>query len=96
MTAGARLTRGVLVTATLGASADAAVSPENVVASLVHAGVGVRGFTVAPPDLEELFVSLTGEGFDVTEGTAAREERAVPRLTRKREVRAPASSGGTS
>ncbi len=87
---------GVVVTATLGASTEAAVSPEKVVALLVHAGVGVRGFTVAPPDLEELFVSLTGEGFDVTEGTASRGERAEPRLTRKREVRAPASSGGTS
>jgi lantibiotic transport system ATP-binding protein len=60
---------GVVVTATLGASAGAAVAPEKVVAALVHAGVGVRGFTVAPPDLEELFVSLTGEGFDVTEGS---------------------------
>jgi len=48
------------VTALLGATA-----PEKVVAGLVHAGVGVRGFTVVAPDLEDLFVSLTGEGFDV-------------------------------
>ncbi len=38
---------------------------EKVVAGLVHAGVGVRGFAVVAPDLEDLFVSLTGEGFDV-------------------------------
>ncbi len=42
-----------------------ATPPEKVVAALVHAGVAVRGFTVVAPDLEELFVSLTGEGFDV-------------------------------
>jgi lantibiotic transport system ATP-binding protein len=41
------------------------VAPEKVVAALVHDGVPVRGFAVAAPDLEELFVSLTGEGFDV-------------------------------
>jgi ABC-2 type transport system ATP-binding protein len=42
-----------------------ATAPEEVVAALVQAGIGVRGFTVVAPDLEELFVSLTGEGFDV-------------------------------
>jgi ABC-2 type transport system ATP-binding protein len=42
------------------------VAPEKVVAELVHDGVGVRSFTVASPDLEEMFVSLTGEGFDVS------------------------------
>nr|WP_205863158.1 ABC transporter ATP-binding protein [Planosporangium thailandense] len=42
------------------------VAPEKVVAELVHRGVAVRGFTVAAPELEELFVSLTGEGFDVS------------------------------
>jgi ABC-2 type transport system ATP-binding protein len=42
------------------------VAPEKVVAALVHDGVGVREFTVARPDLEDLFVSLTGEGFDVS------------------------------
>jgi ABC-2 type transport system ATP-binding protein len=41
------------------------VAPEKVVATLVHDGVPVRGFAVVAPDLEELFVSLTGEGFDV-------------------------------
>jgi ABC-2 type transport system ATP-binding protein len=37
-----------------------------VVAALVNAGVPVRGFTAAAPDLEDVFVSLTGEGFDVS------------------------------
>jgi ABC-type multidrug transport system ATPase subunit len=49
------------VTAVLGRAA-----PEKVVAALVHEGVPVRGFGVVAPDLEELFVSLTGEGFDVS------------------------------
>ncbi len=41
------------------------IAPEKVVDALVHAGVPVRGFTVAAPDLEELFVSLTGKGFNI-------------------------------
>jgi ABC-2 type transport system ATP-binding protein len=49
------------VTALLG---DAA--PERVCAELVQAGVGVRGFGVTSPSLEDLFVGLTGEGFDVS------------------------------
>ena len=49
-----------LVTAELG---DA--EPERVCADLVHAGVGVRGLSVESPSLEDLFVGLTGEGFDV-------------------------------
>jgi ABC-2 type transport system ATP-binding protein len=40
-------------------------SPEQVCAELVQAGVGVRGFVVTSPTLEDLFVGLTGEGFDV-------------------------------
>ena len=39
--------------------------PERICAELVHAGIGVRGFSVAAPSLEDLFVGLTGEGFDV-------------------------------
>ena len=39
--------------------------PERVCAELVHAGVGVRGLSVESPSLEDLFVGLTGEGFDV-------------------------------
>jgi ABC-2 type transport system ATP-binding protein len=49
-----------LVTAELGDQL-----PEKVTAELVHAGVGVRGLTVESPSLEDLFVGLTGEGFDV-------------------------------
>lgn len=43
---------------------DAAPAPETVVAALVEAGVRVRGFVVERRSLEELFVALTGEGFD--------------------------------
>jgi ABC-2 type transport system ATP-binding protein len=39
--------------------------PEAIVAALVAEGVRVRGFTVENASLEERFVSLTGEGFDV-------------------------------
>ncbi len=42
------------------------IDPEAVVAALVNAGVGVRGFAVTTPSLEDLFVDLTGEGFDVS------------------------------
>jgi len=52
-----------LVTAELGD-----VAPEKITAELVHAGVGVRGLTVEAPSLEDLFVGLTGEGFDVEAG----------------------------
>ncbi|GHG56276.1 ABC transporter ATP-binding protein [Sinomonas cellulolyticus] len=38
---------------------------EDVVAALVAAGVRVRGFTAEAATLEERFVELTGEGFDV-------------------------------
>jgi ABC-type multidrug transport system ATPase subunit len=41
------------------------LAPEHVNASLVTAGVPVRGFAVEHPALEDLFVDLTGEGFDV-------------------------------
>jgi ABC-2 type transport system ATP-binding protein len=40
--------------------------PEDVLAQLVHAGVAVRGFAVEQASLEERFVRLTGEGFDVS------------------------------
>ena len=49
-----------LITAELG-TAD----PERITAELVHAGVGVRELVVETPSLEDLFVGLTGEGFDV-------------------------------
>jgi ABC-2 type transport system ATP-binding protein len=41
------------------------VLPETVTAALVAAGVRVRGITVAGETLEDRFVALTGEGFDV-------------------------------
>jgi ABC-type multidrug transport system ATPase subunit len=40
--------------------------PEKIVAALVHDGVPVTGFAVERPSLEDLFVSLTGEGFNVS------------------------------
>jgi len=42
------------------------VAPEKVVAALVHDGVPVLGFAIEAPSLEDRFVSLTGEGFDVS------------------------------
>jgi ABC-2 type transport system ATP-binding protein len=41
--------------------------PEDIVAELVAAGVRVRGFSVERESLEERFVALTGEGFDVAQ-----------------------------
>jgi ABC-type multidrug transport system ATPase subunit len=42
-------------------------SPEAVVAALVAAGVRVRGFATEQVSLEDRFVALTGEGFDVVQ-----------------------------
>jgi ABC-2 type transport system ATP-binding protein len=42
------------------------ISPEKIVAACVHQGVPVVGFRVVSPSLEDVFVSLTGEGFDVS------------------------------
>jgi ABC-2 type transport system ATP-binding protein len=41
------------------------VEPDAIVAALVRAKVRVRGFAVETPSLEDRFVSLTGEGFNV-------------------------------
>ncbi len=49
------------VTALLGEQA-----PETVCARLVHAGVPVAGLDTPQASLEDLFVELTGEGFDVS------------------------------
>ena len=49
------------VSALLGGVEAAKIVPE-----LVHADVPVLGFTVQSPSLEDVFVSLTGEGFDVS------------------------------
>jgi len=41
--------------------------PEQIVAALVAEGIRVRGFAVENSTLEERFVALTGEGFDVVQ-----------------------------
>ncbi|WP_157000787.1 ABC transporter ATP-binding protein [Agromyces laixinhei] len=51
-----------VVAAGLGSAA-----PESLVAALVAAGVRVRGFETVHANLEQRFVDLTGEGFDVVE-----------------------------
>lgn len=59
---------GETVVAALGVSAQQpAPLPEEVVAHLVEAGVRVRGFAVERESLEDRFVALTGEGFDVAQ-----------------------------
>ena len=57
---------GVRSTSTYAVGGLGRVPPEKVVAALVHAGIGVTGFRVERPSLEDVFVSLTGEGFDVS------------------------------
>jgi len=52
---------GYGVTAPLGGAV-----PEELCAALVLAGVPVRGFAVDSANLEDVFVALTGEGFDVS------------------------------
>ncbi|MET3809869.1 ATP-binding cassette domain-containing protein [Arthrobacter sp. UYEF3] len=44
---------------------NGALAPEAVVAALVAAGVRVRGFALEQGSLEDRFVELTGEGFEV-------------------------------
>lgn len=56
-----------LVAALPAAAGQQAVLPEDVVAHLVQAGVRVRGFAVERESLEDRFVALTGEGFDVAQ-----------------------------
>jgi len=53
-------TEGQLVTARLDGQ-----QPEECCRALVEAGVGVRSLTTQKPTLEDTFVALTGEGFDV-------------------------------
>ncbi len=55
----------VVATRTGASGAQAGIESEAIVAALVEAGVGVRGFTSRAPRLEDLYVSLTGEGFRV-------------------------------
>ena len=42
------------------------IAPEKIVAACVYQGVPVVGFRIESPSLEDIFVSLTGEGFDVS------------------------------
>lgn len=56
---------GYVVTAV--GAASRLEAPEYIVAELVAAGVRVRGFSVERESLEERFVALTGEGFDVAQ-----------------------------
>jgi ABC-2 type transport system ATP-binding protein len=41
------------------------IAPEKIVDALVKSGVKIQGFKLEAPKLEERFVTLTGEGFDV-------------------------------
>ncbi|MEV7604223.1 ABC transporter ATP-binding protein [Paenarthrobacter sp. NPDC089322] len=63
-TAGRGRAPGQETGALLGTGLDG-VEPEAIVAALVADGVRVRGFSVENASLEDRFVSLTGEGFDV-------------------------------
>jgi ABC-2 type transport system ATP-binding protein len=58
-----------VMTADLGVPGSGAghPAPEDLVAELVKAGVRVRGFAVERESLEDRFVALTGEGFDVAQ-----------------------------
>jgi lantibiotic transport system ATP-binding protein len=56
VTVSARMARGLL----------GAVALEKIVPDLVNENIPVLGFQVVSPSLEDLFVSLTGEGFDVS------------------------------
>jgi ABC-type multidrug transport system ATPase subunit len=57
---------GVTSTATRVSAVLGDVETAKIVPELVHADVPVLGFTVQSPSLEDVFVSLTGEGFDVS------------------------------
>ncbi len=57
---------GVTTTHTHVRAMPQGIAPERIVAALVQSGVGVQGFHVEAPSLEDLFVALTGEGFDVS------------------------------
>lgn len=48
-------------------AANGAIPPEAMVAALVAGGVRVRGFATEQVSLEDRFVALTGEGFDIVQ-----------------------------
>jgi ABC-2 type transport system ATP-binding protein len=54
-------------TGTPGSGGGSTVAPEDIIVALVNAGVRVRGFTVEQGSLEDRFVALTGEGFDIAQ-----------------------------
>ncbi|GAA3863306.1 ABC transporter ATP-binding protein [Leifsonia kafniensis] len=56
------VTSEATVSATLG---ERILLPEAIVAALVIGGVRVRGFSIDSASLEDRFVELTGEGFDI-------------------------------
>ncbi len=64
-TAEGRVAEGSALVIALAGTAP--IVPEDVSRALVEAGVRVRGFAVVGATLEERFVALTGEGFDVAE-----------------------------
>lgn len=57
----------VLTAALMQGAASGNLAPEDIVAALVGAGVRVRGFSVEQGSLEDRFVALTGEGFDIVQ-----------------------------
>ena len=62
------LSAGEVLIAPLPATSNGGgVASEDVVAALVAAGVRIRGFATEQASLEERFVALTGEGFDVVQ-----------------------------
>ena len=64
------LARGLVLESKDGTTVTALLdghSPEELCRLLIEAGVGVRGFAVTRPSLEDTFVALTGEGFDVAQ-----------------------------
>ena len=51
--------------AVLVAALERGTDADDVLPALVRAGIRVRGFSIDEPSLEDRFVALTGEGFDV-------------------------------
>jgi ABC-2 type transport system ATP-binding protein len=64
---GARLHGATHAGADPSPGAEPGPAPEEIVAALVAAGVRVRGFELERASLEQRFVELTGEGFDVVQ-----------------------------
>ena len=58
---------GASAAAAPGAAARPVLPPEDIVSELVAAGVRIRGFSMERESLEDRFVALTGEGFDVAQ-----------------------------